>query len=83
MVVDWDQTGIHYVLVSGWTVAKSGLQRVEIAVTHDRRQNTAVFGGTTTGDFLPILDECKTLWGRARVCRGMLGIILVEIAGNG
>ena len=54
LVINWDQTGINYVPVSSWTIAKSGLQRVEIAGTDDKRQLTAVFGGTSTGDFLPI-----------------------------
>ena len=33
---------------------KAGSQRVEIAGIDDKRQITAVFGGTSTGEFLPI-----------------------------
>ena len=54
LVINWDQTGIHYVPVSSWTMAKEGSQRVEIAGIDDKRQITAVFGGTSTGEFLPI-----------------------------
>ena len=54
LVINWDQTGIHYVPVSSWTMAKAGSQRVEIAGIDDKRQITAAFGGTSTGEFLPI-----------------------------
>ena len=54
LVINWDQTGIHYVPVSSWTMAKAGSQRVEIAGIDDKRQITAVFGGTSAGDFLPV-----------------------------
>ena len=30
LVINWDQTGIHYVLVSSWTMAKEGSKPVEI-----------------------------------------------------
>ena len=53
LVINWDQTGIHYVPVSSWTMAKEGSKRVEIMGVDDKRQITAVFGGTATGDFLP------------------------------
>ena len=53
LVINWDQTGIHYVPVSSWTMAKEGSKRVEIAGIDDKRQITAVFGGTMAGDFLP------------------------------
>ena len=49
-MINWDQTGIHYVPVSSWTMAKVG---VEIAGIDDKRQITAVFGGSMAGDFLP------------------------------
>ena len=54
LVINWDQTGIHYVPVSSWTMEKEGSKRVEIAGIEDKRQITAVFGCTITGDFLPI-----------------------------
>ena len=53
LVINWDQTGIHYVPVSSWTMAKEGSKRVEIAGIDDKRQITAVFAGTMVGDFLP------------------------------
>jgi len=62
LVINWDQTGIHYVPVSSWTMAKEGSNRVEIAGIDDKRQITAVFGATMTGDFLPpqIIYQGKT-----------------------
>ena len=54
LVINWDQTSIHYAPVSTWTMAKAGSQRVEIADIDDRRQLIAVFGGTSTGEFLPV-----------------------------
>ena len=53
LVINWDQTGIHYVPVGSWTMAKQGAQRVEIVAVDDKRQITAVFAGSLTGDFLP------------------------------
>ena len=50
LVINWDQTGIQYV---PWTVEKEGTKRVEIVAVDDKRQITAVFAGTLTGDFLP------------------------------
>ena len=53
LVTNWDQTGIHYVPVSNWTMAKEGSKRVEIAGIDDKRQITTIFAGTMAGDFLP------------------------------
>ncbi len=50
LVINWDHTGIHYV---PWTMTKEGSKRVEIAGMNDKRQITAVFANTTSGDFLP------------------------------
>ncbi len=52
--INWDQTGIHYVPVSSWTMEKECSKRVEIAGIDDKRQITAVFGCSITVDFLPI-----------------------------
>ena len=52
VVINWEHTGIHYVPVSSWTMAKEGPKRIAIAVTEDKRQITAVFAGSMTGDFL-------------------------------
>ena len=51
LVINWDQTGIHYVPLSSWTMAKQGSKQVEIAGVDEI---TAVFGGTMAGDFLPL-----------------------------
>ena len=52
LVINWDHTGIHYVPVSNWTVAKEGSKRIEIFGSDDKRQITAVFAATMSGDFL-------------------------------
>ena len=54
LIINWDQTGINYIPVSQWTMAKEGSKRVEIVGLNDKRQITAVFGGTLCGKFLPI-----------------------------
>ena len=54
LVLNWDQTGIHYVPVSSYTMEKEGSKRVEIAGIEDKRQITAVFSATMSGTFLPI-----------------------------
>lgn len=45
LIVDWDQTGIHYVPVGSWTMEKEGSKRVEIVAVDDK--------GSLTGEFLP------------------------------
>ena len=54
LILNWDQTGIHLVPASAWTMDQAGSKRVEIMGVNDKRQITAVFCGTLTGDFLPI-----------------------------
>ena len=54
LILNWDQTGIHLVPASMWTMDREGSKRVEIAGANDKRQITAVFCGTLTGDFLPL-----------------------------
>ena len=53
MVINWDQTGIHYVQVSSWTMEIAGLKQVEIAGGDNKHQITVVFVATLDGDFLP------------------------------
>ena len=53
LVINWDQTGLNYVPVSQWTMAQEGAKRVEIDGKDDKRQITAVFGCSMSGDFLP------------------------------
>ena len=54
LVINWDQTGINYVPIGSWTMEKEGIRRVELAGKDDKRQLTAVLGGSMAGDFLPI-----------------------------
>jgi len=54
LVINWDQTGINYIPVSSWTMAQEGTKRVEIAGKDDKRQLTALFACSMSGDFLPI-----------------------------
>ena len=53
LIVNWDQTGINYIPVSNWTMEQAGSKRVEIVGKDDKRQITALFGCTMSGDFLP------------------------------
>ena len=52
LIINWDQTGIHYIPVSSWTMEKEGTKRIELAGKEDKRQLTAVFAGSMAGDFL-------------------------------
>ena len=54
LVINWDQTGIHYVPVSNYTMEKEGSKRIELAGIEDKRQITAVFSGAMSGVFLPM-----------------------------
>ena len=47
MIVNFDQTGIHYIPVMPWTMEKEGVKRVEIVSKDDKRQITAVFTQVT------------------------------------
>ena len=62
LVVNFDQTGVHYIPVSDWTMAEEGAKRIEIASKDDKRQITAVFAGSMGGEFLPpqLVYEGKT-----------------------
>ena len=53
LVINWDQTGISTVPGSSWTMAQSGLRHLEIVGMGDKRQITALFAGSLSGDFLP------------------------------
>ena len=54
LIINWDQTGINYVPVSEWSMAKEGSKRVKVTGLKYKRQITAVFAGTMSGDFLPV-----------------------------
>ena len=53
LIINWDQTGTHFVPASQWTMEVKGARRVEIAGLNDKRQMTMVLAGTVSGDFLP------------------------------
>ena len=53
MILNWDHTGLKYVPVSSWTIAKQGSKKVSIAGVDDKRQITGVFTITLDGQFLP------------------------------
>ena len=53
LIINWDQTEIHYIPVSNWTMALEGSKRIEITGVNDKHQITAVFAGTLSGEFLP------------------------------
>lgn len=64
LVINWDQTGIHYVTVSSWMMDKEGRKRIGIVGADDKRQLTAVFGESLAGDFVPpqLVYKQKTQW---------------------
>ena len=53
LVVNLDQTGIHYVPAGYWIMEKEGSKRVDIVGADDKRQITCVLAGILTGNFLP------------------------------
>ena len=53
LVINWDQTGIHYVAIRSRTINKEGSKRVEIVVCNDKRQITSVFAGCFCEEMLP------------------------------
>jgi len=50
LVINFNQTAKHYVLVNNWTMAKEGSKSVEIIGKDDKRQITAIFGGMMSGE---------------------------------
>ena len=65
LVVNWDQTGIHYVPVSGWTMEKVGTKRVG---TNDKRHEWRIF---TTSTHIPRQDT--KVFTTPRQCSFQLG----------
>ena len=47
--VNWDHTGLKYVPVSSWAMAKEDSKQVEISGNDDKHQITAVFAVTLDG----------------------------------
>ena len=54
LVLNWDHTAMKIVPSSNWTMEKKGTKRVEIAAIDDKRQITALFACTMSGNFLPM-----------------------------
>ena len=54
LILNWDQTGIRFVPSSTWTMERRGERRVEMIGVNDKRQITAVFCSSASGEFLPI-----------------------------
>ena len=44
LIINWDQTGIHYVPVGSWPMEKEGSKRVEIAAVDNKRQTASLVG---------------------------------------
>ena len=53
LIINWDQTEIHYVPISSWMIEKEDTKRIELAGKEDKRQLTADLAGLMAGDFLP------------------------------
>ena len=62
LIVNFDQTGLNFIPVSEWTMEAEGAKRVKVTGKDDKRQLTAVLGGSLVGDFLPpqLIYEGKT-----------------------
>ena len=54
LILNWEQTGIKVVPFSTWTMEEYGSKHVEMVGVTDKRQITAVFCGSLTGNFLPV-----------------------------
>ena len=51
LVITFDQTALNCVPATPWIMKEQGTKRIEVIGKGDKRQITAVFGGTMTGDF--------------------------------
>ena len=62
LIINFDQIALNYVPATSWTMEKEGTRRVEVVAKDDKRQITAVFGGSILGDFLlpQLIYEGKT-----------------------
>ena len=61
LILNFDQTGLNYVAVTPLTMEEEGMKSIEVTAKDDKRQITAVFCGSLTGDFLPpqLIYEAK------------------------
>ena len=62
LIISFDQTALSNVPATPWTMEKEGVKRIEVVSKDDKRQITAVFCGSMTGEFLPpqLIYEGKT-----------------------
>ena len=62
LTINFDQACLNLVPVSEWTMEVQGARRVEVVGKEDKKQVTAVFGGSLDGDFLPpqVIYQGKT-----------------------
>ena len=63
LIFNWDQTPLRFVPTGQWTMHKAGEKIIPIANSDDKRQVTAVFAATLTGEFLPpqVIYQGKTV----------------------
>ena len=54
LVLNWDQSGIQLMPSSNWTMEEQGSRRVAIEGLNDKRQITATFTVTLSGEMLPL-----------------------------
>ena len=52
LIFNWDQTGIHLVPVSEWTMEKQGTKNIVVTGVNDKHQITLVLAATMTVCFL-------------------------------
>ena len=53
LIINWDQTAVHYVPVSNWTMAMEGSKKFPIADIDDKRQITLFLPAAMSGKLLP------------------------------
>jgi hypothetical protein len=53
LIVNWDQTAIHYIPVGNYTMEERGASNVPVSGMDDKREFTAVLAGAADGTFLP------------------------------
>ena len=58
LVINWDETAIHLVPVSAWTMSKQGEQSIPIAGFDDKREITVILAVTLAGKYLYHLRFC-------------------------
>ena len=54
LILNWDQTAVHYAPVSNLTMAMEGSKKVSIAGIDDKRQIILVLAAAMTGKLLPL-----------------------------